>query len=386
MLINQVPRFSDKPITIVPNYLYQNPHQGPYAEIEPCLLEDIKFAPASQELIQKIVQETGKTEERVTAEFNWITAVSKLEKILKNKGGRFARDLSFFYFQQLQNALEPKESFSTFSLRSVPIRWAKANCTDINEIVLGCFFESHGPKALKAIYPRMVDLCPVLGQKSILETTPEDSYFLSKKILVDFFNEIKSGKREIKFQNENDREWFEKNKGEIDVKYLERLSPADLSSVPGFSENQDLFERAMNENGWFFCDMGKWYRKRTYVFPPPADLFKLYSETQEYCVNRNHHPILKACRVWFDCVKNHYCIAANKRTGRALAIGILLSNGYLPPRIDEEKEDYPLANYKTFEDPDGFEKFVDYVARKIIEDHTWVVPSYSHEIEVGDLD
>lgn len=113
-----------------------------------------------------------------------------------------------------------------------------------------------------------------------------------------------------------------------------------------------------------------WLEEACHYFPSPENISEELETSIKAVQREKLHPIEKACRIWYDIVRIHISHEANKRSGKALGSIILLSNGYLPPKIGKEStEEYVKLLSDGFEQDDGFERFVSFIAGKITETH-----------------
>ncbi len=123
-------------------------------------------------------------------------------------------------------------------------------------------------------------------------------------------------------------------------------------------------EQKRNDNK---LDLVLWFKARYHHFPPAATLPEDLQNSLAALKDEQMHPIMKACRIWFDIVRIHISHEANKRTGKALASIILLKAGYLPPKIGKEDEkEYLMVMELGIEEKDGYLRLVEFVAKNII--------------------
>ncbi len=108
-----------------------------------------------------------------------------------------------------------------------------------------------------------------------------------------------------------------------------------------------------------------------HFFPPPKEIPKELEASIAYVQNDANHPIMKACRIWYDIVRIHISHEANKRSGKAIGSAILLSYGYLPPKIGKEhSREYVTVMREGFaKGEEGFENFVRFIVERMRE--TW---------------
>lgn len=163
------------------------------------------------------------------------------------------------------------------------------------------------------------------------------------------WNLYKNHPQSISFTDEKSKKWFQENKQKIDI--------------PKAAE--EWIKKQGREDGKL--DIFKWLNERYHWFPPATTLKQDLSNSLARVVEaKDMHPIEKACRVWFDIVRIHISHEANKRTGKAIASAILLSYGYLPPKIKKEDEkEYLEAFKKGFLEPDGHLRLMEFVTKNI---------------------
>jgi prophage maintenance system killer protein len=136
--------------------------------------------------------------------------------------------------------------------------------------------------------------------------------------------------------------------------------------APAAWEAEDRESNPEHQEGWI--DFSKFHHKRLYSYCHHTEIPEQLRELVDIYQSSTLHPIEKAAQLWLNCVRVHAWNGAHKRVGRALAILVLLQNGYLPPEITQHNLDLYLQVLMASIDPEsGYELFTQFVARGVME-------------------
>jgi hypothetical protein len=101
-------------------------------------------------------------------------------------------------------------------------------------------------------------------------------------------------------------------------------------------ELQQWLDQQQLEPEWKgYLNYDHWFENLYIPFPAPSGVKELITEALSRGFSMPH-PIVLAGFLWFSIIRIHPWDEAHKRTGKALAIKILLEYGFLPPLIEGE--------------------------------------------------
>ena len=322
LFLTDIPRFSTQPITKIPQYVFENCNQVTVNSYDPESLAMFKRRVKTLTPAQLNAMCSGDKQkfERKGEELDWIHGLDTLETEFlggKNPEQMLAEMLKVDTVMRMNGLLSRFSNKTPGELRKKDIIW-RTHDFNVNETVAGALFD--------------IEFQRQTGTTQHLYFTRTDNPI--KECLIK-------------------RSWMTRK--------------FDQFVRPGFEIQADEKTKKSIQDHWDELDLGKavsiwgkeqgrtddkldlvqWFRSRHHYFPLVstlrADLEKSLDEVREA---KDMHPIERACKVWFDVVRIHISHEANKRTGKALASVMLLSHGYLPPKIGKEDEKEYLEVFK----------------------------------------
>ena len=140
-----------------------------------------------------------------------------------------------------------------------------------------------------------------------------------------------------------------------------RVIDSTLADKWEMEESDDLGHRE------WYIDIVKWIQKRVHHYPLPQNINELLSNALMHANSSRMHPIEVAAILWWMIAFIHPFNDAHKRIGRILASYVLLSRGFLPPRIGpEHAELFNNTWIRSLDRDGGPEVFVNLIAHLVI--------------------
>ncbi len=350
--LSSVPHMNH-PISHVPHYVFENCNQATCNTYDPRYLTILRSqVPGyTKDRVWTMCKKDKEKYVKRSEEFDWIYGLDCLERELLSLGeGNIERALtvdSIMRFNGLFSRLTLHHAPGEF--RKKDIRWAKGEKSEL-ELLAAFIFEGY----VSTDRPE-----GFLASRSRPEERKNDTYLVKKSWITKL----------IRYEKEHYRKDFALQGSEEDEntrKVIEYLSKTSLEEISATIDT--WIEAQGHKNGKL--DLIQWLEDNFHYFPAAKTIPDELKETLNAIQNSDMHPIEKACRIWFDIVRVHISHEANKRTGKALASIILLSYGYLPPKIGKENTDeYLSCMIDGLESKEGVQNLVDFVARKITETH-----------------
>lgn len=345
-----VPRFSDEAIKKFPKYVFENCNQvtcNTYTPSDLIALKDKARVINLNEWKLWLKEHPDVSETAWLAkgeEFDWVYGLDVLEKELLPAGHMMLKGLTIDSVIRYNGIFSRLCNLNPGEFRFKSIFWPKYDMDDVNEIIVmyalpKLFDDQYGEEKKGSILRNI--------------SVPGNS---NKKLLI--------GRAHVE-------EFFMPFMNAGPIKYLSPAAEANFKAnwhlidpnvVKIWIEKQGRTDDKL--------DISVWLRDRVHYFPIPSMVKPELAECLNDVKEPSRHPIEKASRIWYDIVRIHISHEANKRTGKALASAILLSYGYLPPKIGKEDEKEYVDTLKHgFEDEEGFSKFTQFVARMITKTH-----------------
>ncbi len=353
MIVNefsQVPRYSDSPIRIIPKYVYENCNQVTchnYSDETLAQLKKKAEGYTKRDLAREFsycseAERTAKGEE-----IDWIYGLSALERELLPAGHHLTQALTIESVIRYNGLFSRTDNLNPGEFRHRGIRWAKHTISDLNESTV--------------MYALEMTLAQQFGPAKSAQKLREISDPKCKKPVLLYprgaiegiiiKNKEIAARGELVYADESAKAHYAAN--------AHTVTP---DVVKGWIEKQGRTDDKLN--------ISQWLSERVHYFPLPQEIPQKLNSSLVSIKEPQMHPIQKAAKIWFDTVDLHISHEANKRTGKALASVILLSFGYLPPKIGpaDEKE-YLSTLINGLEDPQGLEKFTQFVVKMMIKTH-----------------
>lgn len=338
---SEVRPFVDRPICTIPKYVFENCNQATchsYADdFFPKLRERVKILTAAD--LKKMCDNDTVKYVKKGEEFDWVYGLDALEQeFVEGKNS----------YELLEGLLNVKTVmrynglFSRFAnehpgeFRKRDIHWKKTDF-DINELFLENVFNDEFKRKLG------------VGQVQFFAKKKQRTAacLVSTGWITRMFNKYSQGQIVIP---EETKKYYQEHLHELNI------TQAALNWI----------KEQQRKDGKL--DLVQWFKARAHYFPPVETLESDLSGSLEKARKSSQmHPIERACLVWFDIVRIHISHEANKRTGKALASVMLLSAGYLPPKIGKEDEKEFLAVImKSVDEENGHLRLTQFVAKMIV--------------------
>lgn len=336
-----VPRLS-QPITKIPKYVFENCNQATCHDYDPKRLKVLRDVAK----VIKLDQIKGESEEERTKkaeEFDWVCGLDHLETVVLCDP-KFQESRESYF--SLENIIVINGIFSRLcnkqsgQYRSEQILWEKRS------------FEP----AEAFVAPKLIEYFDEVHGKDWFSTLSNHPYQEPKLCLlpIGLLGRLFS-------MGQNGPEKF------ANLETGEMLSEEKKKEAFNYSLfSQWITEYREGTTGKL--NMTRWFEDRYHFFPSPS---RIRSDLQKVLIairDPKMHPIEKASRIWLEIVRVHISHEANKRTGKAIGSAILLSYGYLPPKISkEDTKEYMDTLYAGMEEEGGQKRFTQFIARKIVE-------------------
>ncbi len=344
---SQVPRFSDSPITKIPKYVYENCNQVTcHTYSDESFLQHKKSAESctKKELAKDFMYSSEAERTSRGEELDWIYGLSALEQELLPAGSHLVQALTVQRVIRYNGMFSRMDNLNPGQFRTHAIRWPKYDISDLNESTVMYALEmilikQFGQEATNQKLRGISD--PKLRKTTLLfpRTAIED--IIRKNLEI-------AARGELVFLDEQAKVNYEANRHTI---------TPDV--VKTWIEKQGRTDDKLN--------ITQWLGERVHYFPLPLEIPRQLDASLEAIKDPRMHPIQKAAKIWFDVVDLHISHEANKRTGKALASAILLSFGYLPPKIGPANaKEYVKTLIDGLEDPQGLEKFTQFVLKMMV--------------------
>lgn len=341
---NLIQPVSSSPIKQIPNYMFANPNQAVANQYSEDLLSKLKKGAKviDKNLLQKTIKDKSVLLKKAQ-EYDWINSLTYLETEYLSNVNSVDEAINLLAPDKiiaLNGMLTRLSSEQGGKFRTRAIRWPNWDL-DINETIveklLGTFL-----KQSNEWYTKLSDI----------ENTEEyeDGIF-----------EIACEKIEAELRT------YKKNP--------HALQSADTATQEFLKNNASnikpniVYKWAREEQGRSDgkINMVRWLRKRCHYFPV-NNLKEQLGETLEFLkTNASLHPIEKASKLWYECIRLHISNEGNKRTAKLAASTILLAAGYLPPEIEgEDGKRYVKTLQECFTEKDGHIAFTQFIAELIV--------------------
>lgn len=353
--LSNIPRFSSEPITSIPLYVYGNCNQATCQDVTnaslPILLS-MAQNPKTEEILFPIIDfftpEQKEANKKKAEFYDWIRTLERLKKdYLQNKERHPDTPLTVEEIIRINGSFEQMNNPDAGKLRDKMIRWPLDTCDATTSMMVslmeGYICEKHGEKTLRAI-------------STDLKGSMKKSIFIDSKYFHGTIREFRAHPERCDFGEGTD------------------LSVTQLDDQIVEKWTEDVI-RGISKRPRKKINATKFLSLHIHIFPPPSEIKSELQKTLDFANDVSHHPIARACYLWYRIIEIHISHHANKRTGKGWAIPILLQNGFLPPIIGNKpgdaeeyqgvlKECFRCPN-ETYPEP-GYVYFTDYVARKIL--------------------
>ncbi len=347
-----VPRYSDEPIRTFPKYVFENCNQvtcHAYGNEELTSLRRKAKTFTKVDLERWHGDNPHLTEAEVIArgeELDWIFGLDVLEKEVLPIGHNMVRALTIDAIIRYNGLFSRMDNFNPGEFRTHAIHWPKYDISDLNESTV--------------MYALEMTLIQQFGQekagvklRDISRPGKKTTLLFPRTAIEGIINKHLelAARGELQFVDARGKDHYQKNS--------EMITP---TVVTKWIEKQNRTDDKL--------DISQWLRERVHYFPLPQEVPGELQASLSAIQEPQMHPIAKAAKIWFDIVRIHISHEANKRTGKAIASAILMSYGYLPPKIGKEDEkEYMAALQEGFEDENGLQKFTKFVAKIITKTH-----------------
>lgn len=325
-----IPRFSEQPIRQIPRYVFENCNQVTYNIYLPQYLEALKGRVKdlkSPDLLKMCGGSKAKFEKK-GEEFDWVNGLDELEREFGNEPSKLPSLLTSETVMRYNGIFSRFSNDSPGEFRKKDIVWKRREL-DINEEIAAALYDS----ALRDQTN--------LTQHEYFNSSNQKKCVVSKTWVFKKYCLLKNQGMEIQGSEET----------------KQKMRHLDLGTAAAhWAAKQGRTDRKI--------DVVQWFKERYHYFPLVSTLEEDLEKSLEFIKTQESHPIEKACRIWLDIVRIHISHEANKRTGKAIASVILLSHGYLPPKIgkDDEKE-YLAVLQKGIESEEGRLEFTQFIMK-----------------------
>lgn len=310
-----VPKFSDFVITEIPQYLFENCDQ---AVRHRWTAEEFRKMREKAEWVTQEDVRRETTDENSFIEgcelYDWIHALNFIEKNLLRRSGHV---ISVEDMKNVNGCLSRLSVGNKGAFRTAHIVWAKRDIEDDTEIFALKYFAKGSEEFRARIgYIQCNDLSNI--------KTADIKVLLERRSKFRNVIQTQNGQRVLKLDPDKFKEW-------------EKEAPGEREGT---------------------INMHDWWSVRYHGFPKPH----LIEEYVRWCADQSKErwdPIDLAAWLWYKMVEIHAWDMSNKRTGRSLALFVLLNNGYLPPLIDSEDSNrYVSTLLNGFDDDEGYMPFI----------------------------
>ncbi|GAB5411257.1 MAG: hypothetical protein ChlgKO_03710 [Chlamydiales bacterium] len=348
----------------VPYNLYLNAHPGRESNISIDLFFQLADKPnLLPELVKKHSVTNGISIEQASTELRWVLAMQKIQSLLSKDDPLKYVDENLM--GKLQQILDPEyenlPNEKALNLRNREMTWLRRDPESDTEIVFFQFLNNFTPDVFNyflnklspdrfgslEVYKTFISMvsyiqkqCPIIFESTLLELGRQDRDckipFEVLTTYLESFNQFFPFELIVK-----DRRFCSLGV-KLDKSVLEKLCKKD-------------------EKGWI--NLVDVFKNIYHSFPDSKVLPKRFEISVEKIRNENIDPVVRASTIWVDCVTQHYCFCANKRTGRALSILVLLANGIIPPSVANEEKSYLLSDVELVASNDPYRAVEDYMSK-----------------------
>ena len=351
IILNEIQPFAP-PFSHVPEYFFKQASCHLVLDWKPEEFEARKAYAAkvtSEKITQHIqklpLDKQGEKANILIVGYSWIDGLNFLETLLRRGRISFADSLAL------------NDRFSRFAhtpngrLREHHMSWRKRNFTETDFVLYNYLLRTPGSIDFEDLESDKVH------EKAFCKTSLEimsgnDRYLDVKggdRISTDSIRRlltILSESKEIQLVD-SDQKVLKIDLSEVDAWEQEDQKAPD--HVPGFVSAQ------------------RWVSNRLHVFPAPEEIGPRLILALEKAKLETVHPIERAATVLWTILQTYCWSEANIATGRGIAAGILLMNGYLPPVISAEDEMRVEYFIQHLSSERGYQEFLQLFAQRIID-------------------
>ncbi|MCC5831901.1 MAG: Fic family protein [Chlamydiales bacterium] len=346
-VIELVPKASGSPIRRIPPYLFENCNQVV------CKNYDPRFLALMRERVGKINE--AKTPEQAE-EIDWIYGLDQIERGLLQGPEKVESKLSMESIMQINGyfsrIISGKEAGR---MRQVAMNWPLRDRETVDAVL-----QQIAMSQIFSVYGESIENDPekLRGKVCLMKAT-----YLTKHLKL-HKQQIIQGELQLIDPSTG------KPASEERVDQFKEMKDQEVLDVYNAAlklQNEKLGAQKKKPNK--FLDAIQYLFDNNHFFPPPESIRSGIEASITYVQRDENHPILKACRIWYDIVRIHISHEANKRTGKAIGSAILLSYGYLPPVISKkDSNEYEQCLINGFsKGEEGFEGFVQFIVKQMIE-------------------
>ncbi len=350
-------------ITHIPYNLYLNAHQGKESKLSIDLFFQLTDKPnLLPELVKKHSVTNGISIEQAGTELRWVLAMQKIQSLL-------AKDDPLKYVDEnlmgkLQQILDPEyenlPNEKALNLRNREMTWLRKDPESDTEIVFSQFLNNFTPEVFNYF---LNELSPDrFGSSKVHNAFISMVSYIKKRCPIIFESTL----LELGRQGRDCKIPFE-----VLTMYLESFNqffPFEFTFKDkkfcslGVKLDKSVLEEICekDEKGWI--NLVDVFKNIYHCFPDVKVLPKKFEISVEKIRDEDIDPIVRASAIWVDCVTQHYCFCANKRTGRALSIFVLLANGIIPPSIADEEKNYLLSDVELVDSNDPYRAVQNYMS------------------------
>lgn len=325
-----IPRLSEQPIRQIPKYVFENCNQATCNTYLPQFLDVLKerVKELKPNELLKMCGGDKKKFEKKGEEFDWINGLDQLEKEFGNEPSNLPNLLTSETVMRYNGIFSRFSNDSPGEYRKKDIVWKRREL-DINE------------ETAAALYDTVFRDQTNLTQHEYFNSSLKKKCIIPQAWAHKKYCQMEKAGMEIQANEVTKQK----------MKHLDLLGAARLWSAAQGRNDKKI-------------DVVQWFKVRYHYFPLVSTLKEDLENSLESIKSQESHPIEKACRIWLDIVRIHISHEANKRTGKAFASVILLSHGYLPPKIgkDEEKE-YLAVLQRGIESEEGRIEFTQFIMK-----------------------
>lgn len=341
LVVKSIQPISSKPISDVPKYVYENCNQVTCNQYHDDYLKLIQIKAHSITLKQfNEIVETKKTSQG--EELNWVNGICEISLALNDchtKGVHFEDALTVDDVKRYNGLFSRFFDENNGEFRKEGIKWPKGDKSFEEEL----FYKILAGVILKDYQTDLPKLSEFGSKLSLV---------VPQKKIVNKIKKLVPNKGEVELSSNAS----EKYRNEVE----NFTHPKFLQTIDRWRVEQKITGKNI--------DLYQWLRDRFHFFPAAETIPAQLKETLKSIKHKEMHPIEKAAKIWYDIVQIHISHEANKRTGKALASAILLSHGYLPPKIGkDDAEEYKKVFIEGFGKVDGLANFTQFVARKVLD-------------------